>query len=108
MNDNTPPTVNDPRSQVAYTRQEVADLFGVTVNTVTNWLNEGRLRRESGEPVAWQEKTGRREWYIVAEAVHRLRDAIRLVEGKDTAVTIHELEDVTIYTVTSTTATDGA
>jgi hypothetical protein len=97
MNENNP---LDPRTLHAYSRPEVAQMFNVTPNTINNWLNEGRFRMKSGEPVAWKEREGLREWFIVAEAVERLLEATRLISPQ-TPVTIAktELDTITVYAV---------
>lgn len=28
-----------------YTKQEVADLFGVSLNTIANWLKKGKIKK---------------------------------------------------------------
>jgi hypothetical protein len=89
----------DPRQLPAYTRSQVATMFGISVNTVNNWVAEGRFRTASGEPVAWKEKHGRREWFIVAAAVHRLLDAVRIVTPPPATVAEAELDTITVYSV---------
>jgi hypothetical protein len=96
MNTNKP---LDPRQLPAYTRSQVAAMFDISVNTVNNWLAEGRFRTLSGEPVAWQEREGRREWFIVAAAVHRLLDAVRIVSPPPATVAETELDTITVYSV---------
>jgi hypothetical protein len=93
MNDND---LQDPRQLPAYPRPKVAEMFNVSVNTINNWLNEGRFRTASGAPVAWQEKDGLKQWFIVAEAVHRLRG---ILNPPPATVLETDMDTITVYTV---------
>jgi IS30 family transposase len=94
----TPEEINDLKQRETYSREQIAERFNVALSTVHNWLREGRFRTQSGQPAAWQENTGYREWHVLAEAVHRLEAAMQVTKGQGD-VHIHDCGDVSVLVV---------
>jgi transposase len=83
------------KARPSLSRPELAERFGVSVNTITNWIHEGRFRTATGQPAAWRKG---RNWRVLVEAAERLEEAMELIEGAG-VVNVHELGDIAVLTV---------
>ena len=91
----TPEDIEQLKAQPSLSRPELAERFGVSVNTITNWIHEGRFRTATGQPAAWRKG---RNWRVLVEAAERLEEAMELIEGQGT-VNVHELGDIAVLVV---------
>ena len=83
------------KAQPSLSRPELAERFGVSVNTITNWIHEGRFRTATGQPSAWRKG---RNWRVLVSAAERLEEAMELIEGQGT-VNVHDLGDISVLVV---------
>ena len=56
----------------AYSTREVAELFGVTLPTVHNWIKAGRLNGAMMAPKAKKAKTDRGRYMVYSDGLHDL------------------------------------
>ena len=91
----TPVEIEQLKARPSLTRRELAERFGVSFNTITNWIHTGRFRTATGQPAAW---CVGRKWRVLIEAAERLEEAMELIEGKG-VVNVHDLGDISVLTV---------
>lgn len=94
----SPEDIQALQARQSFTRRELAKRFGVSRNTITNWIHAGRFRGESGQPVAWQDDSWRREWRVLAEAVYRLEAALEITDGQG-VVNVHDVDGISVLVV---------
>lgn len=94
----SPEEIERLKNQPSLSRRELARRFGVSRNTITNWIHAGRFRTATGEPAAWQVNRGRGEWRVLVEAADRLSAAMEITEGQG-VVNVHDVGDISVLVV---------
>lgn len=91
----TPIEIDELKARPSLNRRELANRFGVSVNTITNWIHDGRFRTATGQPAAW---CIGRKWRVLVEAAERLEAAMEIIEGAG-VVNVHDLGNISVLVV---------
>lgn len=52
-----------------YSTRDIAEIFGVDIHTVRNWIKSGRMKGEMHEPISKQAKGDRGRYRIYAQGI---------------------------------------
>jgi len=88
------PHLDDLLNKPAYTVHELAERFGVSRNTIKNWIRNGQFCLPDGRPSAYVLNGLRGRWMVLADAVEWYesgREQTAVIEEDWGAATVYRL-----------------